>query len=77
MSLAGTGTIVIADRAFRNQFPKPRVLLGLAVAFVFLGVIVEVAPDVAAAFAVLIFVGTLLAIGPGVWQKANKALGGK
>lgn len=76
MTLAGTGALVIADRAFKGTFPKPRILLGLALTFVFLGVAVEIAPDLAAAFGLLVFTGTLIAVGPGVWKKAAKSLGG-
>lgn len=77
--MLGSFIIVVADKAFVTKtFPKPRVFIGLTVAFIFVGFAAEFAPKLAQSFALLIFIGLLLSQGADVFSGASKSLkGGK
>jgi hypothetical protein len=75
LALLATFLIIVTDKALvHKQFPKPRILIALTVAFIFLGFMAEYAPDVAAAFAILIFVSVLLSQGVDVFNGLSKAI---
>lgn len=80
LSLIGTFLIVAGNRAFaKHQFPKPHILVGLAIAFLFLGFLSEVGSggeEIAATFGVLILVGVTLTQGKPVFDGISKSLGG-
>jgi len=68
-SLAGSGTIVVVEKAVHGEWPSPKIFLAGAVLFVILGFAAEFAPQIAAPFAVLVFLAILL-------SKGGTALGG-
>jgi hypothetical protein len=71
----GTALIIGADKAISEKsFPKPRVFLGLAVSYILLGFLVELAPELAVMFAALIFIAVALQKGPRVFAGVSKAL---
>lgn len=75
--LFGTFLIVILNRAVvTHQFPKPRVFLGGVFAFVAIGFLVEIAPELAAAFAILLFTSVLLTEGADTFNGLSKITGG-
>jgi hypothetical protein len=64
LSLFATGVIVVLDKIVKEHtFPSPRIFIGLALIFVILGFTAEFAPQVAAPFAVLVFLAVLLSDG--------------
>lgn len=61
--MIGTGLIVVAANAAKGRAPKPRSVLGLGVVYVALAGAADLAPSLAAPFAVLVVTGTLLTEG--------------
>jgi hypothetical protein len=74
LALLATFLIIVADKALHKQFPKPRILIALTVAYIFIGFLAEYSPELAAAFAVLIFVGVLLSQGVDVFNGLSRAI---
>lgn len=81
LSIVGTFMIVAGNRAFaKHQFPKPHILVGIAIAYLFLGFVAELGKggeQLAATFGVLILVGVTLTQGKPVFDGITKTVGGK
>lgn len=76
-SLFATGAVVLVASAARGSWPDPRRFIALAVLFVILGFGAELAPQLASAFAVLVFVAVLLYEGTDALEGTIRAVGGK
>jgi len=64
ISLIATGVVVVLDAVVKQHvFPSPRIFIAGAIMFVLLGFAAEFAPQVAAPFAVLVFLAVLLSDG--------------
>jgi len=74
--MLGTGVVVIIANASKGQAPKPRAVLGLGFVYMALAALGDFAPKLAAPFAALVFVGTLLTEGaPALDAVANAVTG--
>ena len=79
LSLIATAIVVVLDKVVKEHtFPSPRIFIGGAIMFVILGFSAEFAPQVAAPFAVLVFLAVLLSDGGTALDSiGNIAKGGK
>lgn len=75
LALLGCFIVIVGNRGVNGTFPKPRTFLGLSIAFLMIGFLVEFAPKLGAAFAWLIFISLTLTEGPDLF-KATAKIGG-
>lgn len=76
LALVGTLLILVANDALVKQAaPRTKQVVGFAIAFLLIGFFAEIVPKVAKYFAILVFLGAGLTVGPGVFKNAQKALG--
>lgn len=73
LALLGSFLLLIAERGFKGEFPKPRIMIALSVAFLFVGIVAEYEPTFAAYFAILIFIAILLERGEFVLNSIVKS----
>jgi membrane-associated HD superfamily phosphohydrolase len=75
LSLIATGTVVVLHAVVKqHEFPSPRIFIGGAIMFVILGFVAEFAPQVAAPFAVLVFLAVLLTDGGTALEATTAAI---
>jgi hypothetical protein len=77
LALVATFLVIVADEILnRNRAPNPRRIVGFAVVFLVLGFMVEIqgTAKVAKYFSVLLFLGVLYKVGPGLFVHGRQAI---
>lgn len=75
VAMLGTAALVTVDQIRKGESPRPRDYIGAAAAYMILSVLAEPVPQVAAPMAVLVFVATLFARGPGILRATSSLTG--
>jgi hypothetical protein len=74
--LVVTGALTLTNRLARDQVPPLGIVLGTAGAAIFLAMLSELAPQLAAMFAVLIMAGSWSLSGPPVFRSIARLVTG-
>ena len=71
--------LVLDEIVDKNRAPKPRRVVGMSATFLVLGMLAEIpsAAKLAKWFSVLVFIGTVYAVGPELYGKLQRSFGGK
>jgi hypothetical protein len=73
-AMLGSGLVTVGASLSKGGLPEPYVVMGGAGVFIILGVMADIAPDLAKALALLVFVSILLAFADDLFKALDQGL---